>query len=105
VADLVAAEHDGLGQGAVRGFLRGAPVAEHPEVDPARLVPTAVPTLLVHGDADANVPIDQSERYLAAADAAGDRCDLLRLPGADHFVIIDPAGDVWRQAWERWPAA
>jgi acetyl esterase/lipase len=104
VADLAAAESDHLGDDAVREFLRGGGAADHVDLDPARLVPTGVPTLLVHGDADVNVPIDQSERYLVAATDAGDRCELLRLPGADHFTIIDPGSDAWRQTLERWPA-
>lgn len=104
VADLVAAEADHLGSDATTEFLRGGTAAEHRDVDPARLVPTGVPTLLVHGDADVNVPIDQSERYQTAAHAAGDRCELLRLPGADHFVIVDPGSDAWRQTLEHWPS-
>lgn len=105
VADLQAAEKDRLGSDAVRAFLHGGRATDHPSADPARLLPTGVPALLVHGDEDANVPLDQSERYLAAATDAGDRCSLLRLPGADHFVVIDPASDAWRQTLERWPAA
>jgi dipeptidyl aminopeptidase/acylaminoacyl peptidase len=103
VADLVAAEDQHLGDGAVREFLRGGSAVEHAEVDPARLVPTGVPSLLVHGDDDANVPLDQSERYRDAAVAAGDDCRLLRLDGADHFVVIDPASEAWSQAWAQWP--
>ncbi|MDQ1634749.1 MAG: hypothetical protein QOJ32_1558 [Frankiaceae bacterium] len=62
VADLVAADEQHLGDDAVNDFLHGAAGSDHPEVDPAKLVPTGVPSLLVHGDADGNVPLDQSER-------------------------------------------
>ncbi len=103
VADLVAADEQHLGSDAVREFLRGGAAADHGEADPARLVPTGVPSLLVHGDEDANVPLDQSERYLAAATAAGDDCRLLRIDGADHFVVIDPSSDAWAQAWAAFP--
>ncbi len=40
---------------------------------------------LVHGTADVNVPIAQSERFAAALDAAGSTVDLVRVGGADHF--------------------
>lgn len=105
VADLQAAEKDRLGSDAVREFLRGGHAADHRVADPAHLVPTGVPSLLVHGDADVNVPIDQSERYLAAASEADDTCSLLRLPGVDHFEVIDPGSDAWRQTLEHWPPA
>lgn len=104
VADLVAAGEQHLGDDAVKDFLRGGAATDHPEVDPAKLVPTGVPSLLVHGDDDANVPLDQSERYEAAATAAGDDCRLLRIDGADHFVVIDPSSAAWGQAWAVWPA-
>src|SRR4051794_23269425 len=61
VADLQAAEKDQLGSNAVHEFLGGGRASDHPAADPARLLPTGVPSLLVHGDADTNVPLDQSE--------------------------------------------
>jgi fermentation-respiration switch protein FrsA (DUF1100 family) len=45
----------------------------------------------VHGDADANVPLRQSERFTAAS---GD--ELVTLPGVEHFAVIDPTTDAWR---------
>ena len=60
----------------------------------ARL-PLAVPLLAVHGDADDRVPISQSETFVAAAVAAGDRAELVALPGVDHFAVIDPADGSW----------
>jgi acetyl esterase/lipase len=89
-----------LGQGAVTDFVGGTP-DEVPErfavADPVGLVGHGVPVLLVHGEADDVVPVDQSERYEAAASAAGDPVTLVRLPG-DHEDVIDPAHALWAAA-------
>jgi len=47
------------------------------------------------GDADDRVPIEQSRSYARAAVAAGDPCQLLEFPGADHFVLIVPRSAAW----------
>jgi len=59
-----------------------------------------VPVLLVHGGRDDIVPPDISERYLEAARAAGDPCELRLLPGEDHFGHIDPANPLWKAVLE-----
>lgn len=51
----------------------------------------APPFLLVHGEADALVPIVQSEVFAAALTEAGASVELRRVPGADHaWLGIDP---------------
>jgi acetyl esterase/lipase len=94
VLDLGLADEQGLGAGAVRGFLGTAPAAV-PAADPVRLVPTGAAVLCVHGAADDVVPGSQSERYAAAARGAGDRVEVRVLPG-DHMAVIDPDGASWR---------
>jgi dipeptidyl aminopeptidase/acylaminoacyl peptidase len=42
--------------------------------------------LLVHGDADATVPIGASEQVCAAAKKAPVSCKLMPFAGADHLV-------------------
>ena len=102
VLDLAAAVSADLGDGATVGFLGGTP-AQVPDryaaADPARLLPTGVPVLCVHGEQDTTVPPEQSERYRAAATAAGDRVEVLLLPG-DHMVVIDVDGEAWRRTVE-----
>ncbi|WP_232662964.1 alpha/beta hydrolase family protein [Pseudonocardia sp. TRM90224] len=92
VLDLVDAVD--LSSGAVVEFLGGTPT-EHPDryeiASPVARVPIGVPVICVHGTADVNVPIRQSERFVAAT---GD--ELVTLPGADHFAVIDPAAEGWR---------
>ena len=97
VLDLSAADEQELGNGAVRAFLGGAP-GEVPKryaaADPVRLLPTGTSVLCVHGAADDVVPVQQSQRYAAAAAAVGDRVELRVVPG-DHMTLIDPASSAW----------
>jgi acetyl esterase/lipase len=97
VLDLVRAAEQSLGRRATQEFLGGGP-AEVPDryaaADPVRLLPTGADVLCVHGTGDDVVPPEQSERYAAAARAAGDRVQVRTVPG-DHRVPIDPAGEAW----------
>jgi acetyl esterase/lipase len=96
VCDLEAAVAAQLGAGAVLDLLGPDPGADvFAAASPIARLPLSVPALLIHGDADDNVPIEQSRSYAAAAAAAGDRCRLLELPGADHFELVDPRGRAW----------
>ena len=47
------------------------------------------PLLLVHGDHDPQVPVDQAARLDAACRAAGVDCRLVRVDGAGHEVPLD----------------
>jgi acetyl esterase/lipase len=98
VCDLAAAEAAGLGGDAVAEFLGGAPAhapGAYARADPSRRLPTGRGQLLVHGDLDDRVPLEQSTGYRDAARAAGDTCELLVLEGADHFDVIDPRSPAW----------
>lgn len=46
--------------------------------------PGLPPFLLIHGDADKTVPIQQSLDFQAKLRASGVRCDLIIIPGASH---------------------
>jgi acetyl esterase/lipase len=55
------------------------------QISPARLVtPQAPPFLLIHGDADTAVPLQQSERMLAALKQAGVSAELIVKKGGGH---------------------
>jgi acetyl esterase/lipase len=98
VLDLVAAADQGLGGGAVVDLLGGTPVTvagRYALGSPAALVPAAGPVVCVHGDADTVVPLDQSQRYVAAATDARGEARLRVLPGIDHFGVIDPGHPAW----------
>ena len=98
VADLAAGARAGLGDGACQALLGGEPdeVQERYAVaSPAALLPLGVPQLIVHGTRDDIVPPGQSREYAAAARAAGDTVDLVELPAADHFDVIEGADPAW----------
>jgi acetyl esterase/lipase len=100
VADLLGAERDGLGAGAPAALLGGGSAAvpdRWATADPARLVGHGVPTLLVHGTLDEDVPVSQSEAYAAAATGAGDEVTVETGP-VDHMSVIDPGCPLWQRA-------
>ncbi len=98
VCDLESAARERIGDSAALEFIGGTP-EERPEAyalaDPLGLLPTGADVLLVHGDVDDRVPVEQSRGYARAAQAAGDRCQLLELADVDHFAVIDPRTQAW----------
>jgi acetyl esterase/lipase len=97
VLDLGAAHAKGLGSGAVEALVGHPPGPDDASLDPRRQVPLGVPVHCIHGTDDADVPISQSRDYVAAATAAGATARLTEIAGGDHYVVIDPSSDAWRQ--------
>jgi acetyl esterase/lipase len=99
VLDLRQASELRLSDGVVHRFLGGTP-QEVPEryaaASPAERLPLGVPALLTHGGRDDTVPSAMSERFAAAARAAGDDVELVVEPDEDHFGHTDPANPLWR---------
>jgi pimeloyl-ACP methyl ester carboxylesterase len=56
---------------------------------------------LIHGSADDVVPADFSRDYVAAkqirAGKQKEDAQLLEIPGASHFDLIDPRTPAWKQ--------
>ena len=50
--------------------------------------------MLIHGEADDEVLLSQSEAYSRVMEAKGADVEKLWLPG-DHYTIIDVASDDW----------
>jgi acetyl esterase/lipase len=97
VLDLVQAADVGTGGGAVEDFMGGSPVQNpsgYADASPVALAPLGVPSICVHGRADTVVPIDQSERFVAAARNAGDTSELRAFDG-DHFDPIAVGSTAW----------
>lgn len=97
-ADLEYVAQLGLGRDAAIELLGGDPQAvpeRYATASPAALLPLGVPQVLVHGTRDNNVPFDVSQFYARKALEAGDDVHLIELPGADHFVVIDPTSESW----------
>jgi acetyl esterase/lipase len=98
VLDLVSAFDQNLGGGAVSRLMGGSP-QNHPERyavgSPLALLPYGIPGTLVHGLDDQVVPIQQSDTFAAKAKKLGDDVTEVRMPGVDHFMLIDPATPAW----------
>ena len=93
VAALADGARLGLGGGAVQALLGGTPATvpeRYAAADPSALLPSGVPSVLVHAADDDLVPISQSTGYVEAATAAGDDSRLVRVDGG-HFGHLDPA--------------
>jgi len=98
VADLRRAWELRLSDGVVGDLLGGAPdaVAErYRQASPMERLPLGVAQRLVHGTRDDIVPFEISQKYQAAAAAAGDDARLIALEGAGHFELIDPRSREW----------
>lgn len=97
VLDLVRAAEHGLGGGAVPDLMGGSPSQKpdaYADASPIARVPLGVPSLCVHGRDDTIVPIDQSQRFVAAAAQAGDTSELRAFNG-DHFDLITVGTEAW----------
>jgi len=97
VLDLVRAAREGVGGRAVPDLMGGGPderAADYALASPAARVPLGVPSVCVHGTADTNVPISQSESFVAAARARGDDSELRRFDGG-HFAPITVGSPAW----------
>ena len=96
VADVIAANRDGVGVDATMNFF-GGNVDDVPKSYAAgQPEPTAFAgrVVLIHGDADDSVPLAQSY-------AIADHVDRLEvLPGVDHFDVIDPDHASWQLVYD-----
>lgn len=98
VVDLRRAWELHLSSDAVVEFLAGTPaqVAErYREADPMQLKVPDAEQWLVHGVDDDIVPPEFSDAYVRAKTKAGEKAHLLRIAGAGHFDVIDPASSAW----------
>jgi acetyl esterase/lipase len=103
VSDLVGASRLNLSTGVVRELLGGSP-EQVPEryraASPVDQLPLGVPTVLVHGTADEDVPYAMSPAYVERARAAGDEARLVTLSGGGHFDVTEPTSPFWPQVVE-----
>jgi len=82
-----------LSHDAVVEFLGGAPttVAEHyHEADPMELSIPKARQVVVQGTADEIVPPDFSRKYAGGKLQRGENVELVEVPKANHFDLIDP---------------
>jgi acetyl esterase/lipase len=89
-----------LSNDAVAAFLGGKPdaVPEHyREADPMELRITHARQWLLHGQDDDTVPPAFSRDYVMQKKKAGESVELLEIPRAGHFELIDPASEGFKQ--------
>ena len=96
---FIAAQATGCRDPAVVETLLGGAPAIVPErytqVSAIRMLPLAVPQVLIWGREDAMTPLRFGQDYLAAARKAGDDARLVVIPSLGHFEIADPASTAW----------
>jgi acetyl esterase/lipase len=99
-SDLVEAFQRDLSHGVVREFVGGSPEdvpQRYRQASPLLLLPLGVPTVLVHGTDDEDVPYAMSSAYVERARSAGDEAHLVTLEGGGHFDVIEPESRFWPQ--------
>ena len=107
VVDLQRAYELHLSNDAVVEFLHGKPneVPDHyREADPMQLSIPQARQRLIQGSADDLVPVAFSRDYVAAKQKRtgqeNEDAQLLEIPGASHFDLIDPRSKGWKQVEE-----
>jgi acetyl esterase/lipase len=84
---------------ATAAFMGGLPdelPGAYADASPLRRLPLGVPQLVVQGGRDdISELVEMSRRYANAVGPAGDEVELMELPEADHFDVIDPAFYAW----------
>lgn len=104
VSDLRRAHELGLSDNATGLLLGGGPdefPIRYDVASPYEALPLGVRQVLLHGDADENVPIELSERYNERAQAWADEVTFETLYDAGHFEPVDPDTEEWGEV-ERW---
>jgi acetyl esterase/lipase len=99
VVDLQKAFELHLSNDAVVEFLGGKPaeVADHyHEADPSQSS-IGARQVLVHGAKDDVVPPSFSRKYSEIKRAKGEKVNLVEIAKADHFDLIDPRTEAWKQ--------
>ena len=97
VLDLVTAAREEVGGSAVPDLMGGSPdqrADAYALASPIARLPLGIPSVCVHGTSDDNVPLRQSEAFVAAARAAGDDSELRSFPG-NHFEPITVGSAAW----------
>lgn len=98
VADLTAAARTGMGDAAAVEFMGGSPDElpdAYVEADPIRLLPGRVPVVIVQGADDTVVPVGANRSVASALVEAGS-VTYVELAGVEHFGLIDPLTDAFR---------
>jgi len=87
----------GCGDKTVSQLLAGSPNADRlSDTSPARLLPSSIPRMLIHGALDTTAPPTQGKAYVAKARAKHDiRAWTYAIPGDGHVEEITPGSRTW----------
>jgi pimeloyl-ACP methyl ester carboxylesterase len=88
VVDLVESQRRELGRGAVLEWL-GRDATERADLDPILLPPITAESIILHGALDERVPLDLTEKYVAAMQDFGKENLLEILPETSHFQMME----------------
>jgi acetyl esterase/lipase len=82
----------------ITSLLGGTPAAvpDH-QASAIKLLPLAIPQVLVLGSHEDFVPLPLVDAYVQAATQAGDQVRRIVIPGAGHFEIASPLSFTWPQ--------
>lgn len=86
------------GDAVVTNLLGGPPAAvpdRYVQASASTMLPLGVAQILIWGEHDNFVPRALAEQYVRAASQAGDRAELLVVPGVGHFETASPASSAW----------
>ena len=84
----------------ITSLLGGTPatVPDHyAQASAMKLLPLAIPQVLVLGSHEDYVPLPLVDAYVQAATQAGDQVRRILIPGAGHFEIASPLSFTWPQ--------
>lgn len=100
VTDVQRTKDEALGENAAVDFFGDRLDQVNEEASPIHQPAAKAKTLVIHGDEDDRVPLAHSVDYVAKLNNSGASMELWELEGIDHFVIINPACQVWPKVVE-----
>jgi len=91
--------YEGLcGDRVITNLMGGTPASKperYAEASPMKLLPLGVPQVVVLGEYEQYVPLAFAQAYVQAAQRAGDRAQMMLIPGVGHFEIASPRAAIW----------
>ncbi len=84
---------------AISNFMGGDPITMNNNYllgSPIELLPFNVEQVLIHGDFDNYVPVEQAISYYDKANEVGEKISIYIIPETDHFMVINPLSLAWK---------
>lgn len=96
VTDVARTAQEGLGESAAVDFFGAGLEQVAQEASPLHQLPQKQAQLFViHGTDDQRVPLEHTQDYVRALEAAAIAFEFWKIPELDHFHIIDPSCCIW----------